>query len=73
MENVRPSDIPKGWPTTAQHFSGRLKRAAPGLRAIGIDVAFDRDAKSRTITVTYSPNGHTPAEADGSSSGMTTR
>jgi hypothetical protein len=25
---------------------------------------FDRDAQSRTITVTYSPNGHRPAEAE---------
>jgi hypothetical protein len=65
MENTRPSEVPKGWPTTAQHFSGRLRRAAPGLRAIGIDVAFNRDAQSRTIKVTYSPNGHTPAEVDG--------
>jgi hypothetical protein len=64
MENTRPSEVPKGWPTTAQHFSGRLRRAAPGLRAIGIDVAFDRDAQSRTITVTYSPNGHSPAAAE---------
>jgi hypothetical protein len=63
MENVRPPGVPKGWPTTAQHFSGRLRRAAPGLRAIGIDVAFDRDAQSRTITVTYSPNGHSADES----------
>jgi hypothetical protein len=58
LEIATPSDIPKRWPTTAHHFTGRLRRAAAGLRALGIDVDFARSAKKRTMTTTYSPNVH---------------
>ena len=60
LENVRPTEIPRGWPTTAHHFSGRLRRAAPGLRAVGIDVDFGREAHMRTIILRYDPNGDEP-------------
>jgi hypothetical protein len=44
----------KGWPATARALSGRLRRAAPSLRRVGIDVAFDREghARNRAITIT---------------------
>jgi hypothetical protein len=67
LENTVPPEVPKGWPTTAHHFSGRLRRAAPGLRALGIDVDFGRDgtkSRTRTIEMTYSPNGDIPADAE---------
>lgn len=60
LENVCPTEIPRGWPTTAHHFSARLRRAAPGLRAVGIDIGFGREAHMRTITLRYDPNGDEP-------------
>jgi hypothetical protein len=33
----------KGWPATPRALSGRLRRAAPNLRKVGIGVAFDRE------------------------------
>ena len=41
----------KSWPKTARKLSGDLRKVAPQLRAIGIDVQFDR-GKTRTITIT---------------------
>jgi len=42
----------KTWPTTAHHLSGRLRRIAPVLRKIRIDVAFSRDTDNRDISIT---------------------
>jgi hypothetical protein len=44
--------VDKEWPVDATRLSGRLRRAAPGLRTLGVDV--DPDGKSngiRTITI----------------------
>jgi hypothetical protein len=45
------------WPRSPRMLSGRLRRAAPGLRKIGINVAFDREghARTRTIRITAEP------------------
>ncbi len=43
---------PKHWPTTPQNLGGRLRRAAPALRGIGIGIEFDRDDKHRAINLT---------------------
>jgi hypothetical protein len=45
----------KSWPDSPRALSGRLRRAAPFLRKIEIEVAFGREdsrARSRAITVT---------------------
>jgi hypothetical protein len=45
----------KSWPDSPRALSGRLRRAAPFLRKIEIEVAFGREdsrARSRTITLT---------------------
>lgn len=38
LKEITPEQLPKGWPTTAHHLSGAIKRAAPALRAVGIVV-----------------------------------
>lgn len=42
---------PKGWPTTAHHLSGSLRRSAPALRRAGFGVEFDRSGKNRRIEI----------------------
>ena len=41
----------KGWPQDSRLLSGRLRRAAPFLRRVGIVMEFSRRGKSRTKTV----------------------
>lgn len=48
----------KGWPSSARALSGRLRRAAPALRKVGIEIAFEREGQARTRTITISrPEG----------------
>jgi hypothetical protein len=44
----------KSWPATPRALSGRLRRAAPNLRRVGIALTFDREGqvRNRTITIT---------------------
>ena len=53
VESVTKS---KAWPRTARTLSGRLRRVAPVLRKIGIDIAHTKEgrgaARARTITIT---------------------
>ena len=44
----------KTWPENARALSGRLRRAAPFLRKLGIEIAFTRDT-SRIVTLTRQP------------------
>jgi energy-coupling factor transporter ATP-binding protein EcfA2 len=41
----------RGWPKQASAFSGRLRRVAPPLRRIGIDISFEREAHTGTRVV----------------------
>jgi len=44
----------KGWPRTPRALSGQLRRLAPNLRAVGVDISFGREqraARRRLITV----------------------
>ena len=45
------------WPHSPRALSGRLRRAGPGLRKIGINVEFEREgrARTRTIRITAEP------------------
>ena len=52
----------KEWPKTPNTLGGRLRRASPLLRKVGIRISFARDAGDRTVTVT------TEAEQGGKSS-----
>lgn len=49
-----PDRPPKGWPPDAARLSGRLKRAAPALRALGVAVELGEDEETRHRTVTIS-------------------
>jgi hypothetical protein len=42
----------KEWPSLPHHLTGRLRRIAPVLRKIGIEVTFNRDATTRDIVIT---------------------
>lgn len=44
----------KKWPKNGRAVSGRLRRAAPGLRQIGITVERDREGKARNRKITIS-------------------
>jgi hypothetical protein len=72
----------KGWPSDSARLSGRLKRAAPALRKIGIRIEFTRQGGTRgggtrLITITSAPanpdpsrpkrNGKSPSPASPSS------
>ena len=52
----------KSWPETARALSGRLRRAAPGLRKIGVEIDFKRkgQAGTRTISITGTPKSPGP-------------
>lgn len=41
-----------GWPKTARPLSGKLKRLAPSLRGIGLNVSIERDSSGSAITIT---------------------
>lgn len=46
LNNLTPDsrDRPSDWPKSARGMSGRVRRAAPVLRVVGIDVVFDKAA-----------------------------
>jgi hypothetical protein len=59
------------WPASAKALSGRLRRAAPCLRKIGIEIERDRDKsrkRSRNIYITVKPENAPPAASEPSTS-----
>lgn len=48
------------WPKTPRGLSGRLRRAAPGLRGVGVLVEFGR-GDARRITLRLAPGGLAPS------------
>jgi hypothetical protein len=47
LDELAPCSPPKDWPRNPQMLSGRLRRAAPSLGKIGIDVKFDRETTTK--------------------------
>jgi hypothetical protein len=45
-----------GWPKNPRALAGRLRRAQPGLRSLGIDIVFSREGRAGTRTITMSWN-----------------
>jgi len=41
----------KAWPASPRGLAGDLRRLAPNLRAVGIEVTFEREARRRLITI----------------------
>jgi hypothetical protein len=59
----------KTWPRTPRALSGRLRRAAPNLRRVGISIVFgQRQAKERPITITADRRGIRPSRPSSPSS-----
>jgi len=55
----------KTWPDSPRALSGRLRRAAPFLRKIGIDISFKREGRARTRTIVITTTDDPVAENDG--------
>jgi hypothetical protein len=52
----------KGWPATARALSGTLRRLAPDLRAVGVQITFlDRTSRGRVVHLASCEVGNTPA------------
>jgi hypothetical protein len=47
----------KTWPDSPRALAGRLRRAAPFLRKIGIDIGFEREGRARTRTIRMTAAG----------------
>ena len=45
----------RSWPATARILSGQLRRVAPALRRLGVNVEFLRNGKTRTVKVSAAP------------------
>jgi hypothetical protein len=58
----------KSWPQDGRALSGALRRSASNLRKIGIDVAFWRAGRGRTITITTTPSFSVPGKVGNSAS-----
>jgi hypothetical protein len=67
LDLITPDHPDRNWPATPQSLSGRLRRAAPDLRGIGIQVEFTRSSDQRTIRIntaresSSSPSSPSPA------------
>jgi hypothetical protein len=46
-----------GWPKNPRALAGWLRRAQPGLRSLGIDIAFSREGRAGTRTISMSWRG----------------
>ena len=52
----------KGWPKSPAVLAKRLRRIAPPLRKIGIDVALERENRQKWITIAQVKVGETPSQ-----------
>jgi len=43
-----------GWPKNPRALAGRLRRAQPGLRSLGIDIVFSREGRAGTRIIAMS-------------------
>jgi hypothetical protein len=55
------------WPKTATALGGQLRRLAPTLRTVGVEITFNRAARRRTITLTLMKPGMGPSSASSTS------
>lgn len=65
IERATQGRLPKDWPTRARDLADDLRRLAPALRQVGLDVQFSKTgkARTRTITVCRLEEGSLPASA----------
>lgn len=62
LDEIRPEHQSRGWPADATRLSGRLRRAAPTLRAVGVNVEQRRNGGVRKVHLTRLVGG----DAEGS-------
>jgi hypothetical protein len=55
----------KTWPDSPRALAGRLRRAAPFLRKIGIEISFGREGRARTRTIHIAAPSHAAPENAG--------
>jgi hypothetical protein len=55
------------WPKTATALGGELRRLAPTLRTVGVEVTFNRGARRRTITLMRVKAARAPSSASSTS------
>ncbi|MDQ3641564.1 MAG: hypothetical protein M3450_08915, partial [Actinomycetota bacterium] len=51
LEELRPEHPGRGWPADATRLSGRLRRAAPALRTVGVDVELFKTNGHRVVQI----------------------
>lgn len=54
----------KTWPDNARALAGRLRREAPFLRKIGVEITFAREGRARTRTIRLATASHSGSEND---------
>lgn len=62
-----------GWPKTAANLGTRIRRAAPALRRLGVEVAYDRTGTERTIQIDSRPKSPSSLSPPSSSRGNDAR
>ena len=55
----------KTWPASARSLGGQLRRVAPGLRKIGVKVAFERKGHGRNRTICITATLRPEADSEG--------
>lgn len=51
LDELTPDHKPRSWPADATRLAGRLKRAAPALRSIGIEIETRRSGSRRLVRI----------------------
>ncbi len=69
LEELRPEHPPRGWPADATRLSGRLRRAAPNLRSVGVEVEQFRVRGSRVLRLSQGDAEAGQGDAEGDARG----
>jgi hypothetical protein len=64
LDALTPEHLPKSWPADATRLSGRLRRLAPALRTVGIDVDTHRANGHRVIRLSGTASDPAAALSD---------
>ena len=65
LDAIRPEDVPRGWPADATRLAARLKRAAPALRSVGVQLDAGRAHGRRYLDVWSGESGAAEESASG--------
>ncbi len=64
LDNLTPDRPPKGWPGAPHHLSRQLRRSAPALRQLGVDVDVGRSGKRRQWVLSLAQPGDANGDAN---------